>query len=75
MNQAQRASAAAHHVPVGIGQSAAVDLFEQGLGCGGAAWPAQGCLKPEAMHQLLEQLRLLRQGGALPEAIGEVFER
>ena len=71
MHQVEGPSDPSHHVPVGFGQGAAVDLLEQipqshGLVAGG---PLQAGIGPQAPHQLLQHLPLFLQGRTAPEPL------
>ena len=71
MHQVEGTRDPSHHVPVGFGQGAAVDLLEQipqsyGLAAGG---PLQAGIGPQAPHQLLQHLPLFLQGRTAPEPL------
>ena len=69
MNQTQDSSAAPHHVPVPILEGAAVGLLQQGFGRCIPLGSSQDGREAEPAHQELQQLRLLLEGGALPEPL------
>ena len=69
MDQAQDSSAAPHHVPVPILEGAAVGLLQQRLGRCMAFGSSQDGREAEPADQELQQLRLLLEGGALPEPL------
>ena len=74
MHQPDGAGGAPHHTPIGCGQAAAVHLLEQQHQGHprGLARPLQPGGGAEPAAQQFEHLGLLRQGGAVPEPLGEI---